>query len=71
MLLQHLYLDTGRGVGNKIPWNKNVKGKFKHTEETKKKISTKNKGHFVSNQTKQKISKTHKNKPKTNAHKKS
>lgn len=41
-----------------IPWNKGRKGIFKHSEETKIKVSKFNKGKIVSQNTKNKISKT-------------
>jgi len=45
-----------------IPWNKGKKGLYKHTEETKQKISESNKGKIFSEESKRKMSEAKKGK---------
>ena len=55
-------MPTGIYKRTKPVWNKGKKG-FRHSEETRNKMSKAHKGHQVSRETRRKISKFHKGKP--------
>lgn len=67
------WFKKGNNLGNvngfikgNIPWNKGRKGFFKHSEETKGKISDSSKGRIVSKETREKLSKINRGKENPN-----
>jgi len=67
--------DGGEGTTNREPWNKNIKGTFKHTDETKKiiseysKLKKNNLNKIHSEESKKKMSLAHSNRYKDNREK--